>query len=316
MSFDLNNKDTKKNKGKLKLGKGIASLIGDFDDDGEEFALKDFGKKIAAKESSEPELRETTMVPLTLIDTNPQQPRKIFKEKDLEELANSIRENGLIQPIVISEKEKGRFELISGERRFRASKLAGLEQVPVVLKRVTTRDKLVLAIIENVQRSDLNCVEEALAYYQLMDEFKLTQEEVAKKIGKERSTIANFLRILRLPRAVIEMLQKEELSFGHAKVLAAVKESELAKRLALQAVEKGLSVRALETLIKSEQKPKSADDKSEKFVDDSYQQIKDTLEQKTGYHFKINSKKNGSGQIVIKFNNEAEFNDIYEYLIK
>lgn len=304
---------------KLKLGKGIASLIGDIDaNDETDMELKDFGKRIASKEMEKKETPsfENTMIPLSLIDTNPQQPRKIFKEKDLKELADSIKENGLIQPIVVSHKEDGRFELISGERRFRASQSINLEQVPVVVKRVTTKDKLVLAIIENVQRSDLNCIEEALAYYQLMDEFKLTQEEVAKKIGKERSTIANFLRILRLPRAVVEMLQREELSFGHGKILATVKEEELVKRLARTAIEDGLSVRSLEALIKKSKTTKERNPSSKEVLAEQYNSLRETLERRTGYQFKIKPKKNGSGELVIKFNNEAEFNDIYEFLVK
>ena len=149
-----------------------------------------------------------------------------------------------------------------------------------------------------------------------MEEFKLTQEEVAKKIGKERSTIANFLRLLRLPRLVVELLQKEELSFGHGKILAAVKDPAKAERFANETVKSSLSVRALEALIKSDAKKKPVDEKAQKIVDDSFTAIRETLEKKTGYQFKIQPKKNGSGQIVIKFNNEAEFNDIYEYLIK
>ena len=164
------------------------------------------------------------LVDVNSIKTNPNQPRKIFKEKDLEELAESIKENGIIQPLIVAELENGHYELVAGERRLRAAKKIGLEQVPVVVKKATEREKMIMSIIENVQRSDLNCVEEALAYYQLMNEYKLTQEDVAKKLGKERSTVANFLRVLNLPRPVIDLLQKEILSFGHAKILASVKE--------------------------------------------------------------------------------------------
>src|SRR5207253_7643636 len=128
------------------------------------------------------------LVDVDRIVANKGQPRKIFKEKDLLELSESIKENGIIQPLIVHEKD-GIFEIVAGERRYRASKLAGLTKVPVIVKRATKKEVLVMSIIENVQRSDLNCVEEALAYFQLMNEFELTQEEVAKKIGKERSTI-------------------------------------------------------------------------------------------------------------------------------
>ena len=178
---------------KMALGKGIASLLQDSTSHAvvAQTYANQFEKEIEIKIENSP-----LLVDVSQIKTNPNQPRKIFKEKDLEELAESIRENGIIQPLTVAELEDGKFELIAGERRYRAAKKAGLEQVPVIVKRATDREKMIMSIIENVQRSDLNCVEEALAYYQLMNEYKLTQEEVAKKLGKERSTIANFIRIL------------------------------------------------------------------------------------------------------------------------
>jgi len=147
-----------------------------------------------------------------------------------------------------------------------------------------------------------------------MNEFELTQEEVAKKVGKERSSVANFLRILRLPREVIQLLNKEDLSFGHAKVLAAVKEDEKAKRLARIAVDEKLSVRELEKLIKA--KAPKLETGNKKFFDEKIDALRQKLETKTGYHFDLKSKNNGSGSISIKFGNEAEFNDIFEFLIK
>ena len=248
---------------KLALGKGIASLLQESTPQSvvnqtynNKFGNQKFDDEIyhEVEQEKEIEIRYENgplLVDVGSIKTNPNQPRKIFKEKDLEELSESIKENGIIQPLVVAELENGHFELIAGERRLRAAKRAGLEQVPVVVKRATEREKMIMSIIENVQRSDLNCVEEALAYYQLMNEYKLTQEDVAKKLGKERSTVANFLRILNLPRPVIDLLQKEMLSFGHAKILAAVKEREDAIRLANEAVVNGWSVRDLENGIKA-----------------------------------------------------------------
>jgi len=293
------------NKNKLALGKGMSALLSSNN------AMSNMHEN--EKSGSIEPTGGPLLVPVDKIIANKEQPRKIFKDKELVELCNSIKENGVIQPITVSE-ENGKYIIIAGERRFRASKLAGLERVPVIVKRTTKKESLVMAIIENVQRSDLNCVEEALAYYQLMTEFELTQEEVAKKIGKERSTIANFLRILKLPREVVQFLQKEELSFGHAKVLASIKEDELSRRLARVAVEENLSVRELEKKIKATKsnKPKTQNE----FFDERVDAIKKKLETKTGYHFDLKTKNNGSGTISIKFNNEAEFNDIYEYLIK
>lgn len=254
------------------------------------------------------------LVDIAKVKANRKQPRKIFKDKEIMELSASIKENGIIQPLIVTLDEDKNFKLISGERRLRASRLAGLEKVPVVIKRVTEKEHAAMAIIENVQRSDLNCVEEALAYYSLMNEFNLTQEEVAKQIGKDRSTIANFLRILKLPKDVIKMLQKDELSFGHAKVLVAQKDDEVIKRFAREVVDNNLSVRELEKLIKA--KKIKAPKQSNKFFDEKVDGLKQKLEKRTGYHFDIKTKTNGSGTITIKYSNEADFNDIYEYLLK
>jgi len=294
----------------VKLGKGIASLIQDTPVAAQQAAIK---AKLEEKPKKEMLADgNALMIDISSIRMNSHQPRKIFKEKELEELSESIKENGIIQPLIVIKDEDG-FELIAGERRLRAAKKAGLTQVPAILKRATDREKMVMAIIENVQRSDLNCIEEALAYYQLMEEFKLTQEEVAKKIGKERSTIANFLRILKLPRVVIELIQKDLLSFGHAKVLAAVQDRDLVINIASEAAQKQLSVRETEELAK---KGRSKTKARLTFLDDKLDQFRQKLEQTTGYHFNLKSKNNGSGAITIKFNNEAEFNDIYEFLLK
>lgn len=293
-------------KSKSALGKGMGALLG-----GNHNSL--IGGTTQKSAPIEPNTG-TLLIPIHKIKANKEQPRKIFKDKALLELSASIKESGVIQPISVQANDDGTYMIIAGERRYRASKLAGLDSIPAIIKRGTKKEVLVMAIIENVQRSDLNCVEEALAYYQLMNEFNLTQEEVAKKVGKERSSVANFLRILKLPREVIQMLQKEELSLGHAKVLAAVKDDEKAKRMARTAVDESLSVRDLEKLIRAKtSKPKTT---TNKFFDEKVDALKQKLEKKTGYHFDLKTKNNGSGQIAIKFSNEAEFNDIFEFLVK
>jgi ParB family chromosome partitioning protein len=290
---------------KIQLGKGMAALLGGNPTYNEPAPIE-----AATKIQIE---TQPMLVDVDRVVANKSQPRKIFKEKELLELSESIKENGVIQPLLVIEKD-GMFEIIAGERRFRASKLAGMTKVPVIVKRATKKDILVMSIIENVQRSDLNCVEEALAYFQLMNEFELTQEEVAKKIGKERSTIANFLRILKLPKDVIVSLQKDMLSFGHAKILVSISDDETIKRLSNEVIANGLSVRELEELAKKSKKPKKLT--SNKFITEQYTQLRNKLENKTGYHFNVKSKKNGAGEIVIKFGNEAEFNDIFSYLMK
>ncbi len=259
-----------------------------------------------------------SLVDIEMIRPNSNQPRRVFKDEELVELSASIKENGVIQPLIVTfDEEEKIFELIAGERRLRASKLAGLAKVPVVIKRATKKDKALMAIIENVQRSDLNCVEEALAYFQLMEEFKLTQEEVAKKIGKTRSTIANFLRILKLPKEILIMLQKEVLSFGHAKVLGGV-DNVKAVKLAKQAALESWSVRKLETEIKSEKKdktPKSPAAKRKLVFNERLDAYRQKLERKTGFHYNIKTSKNGKGELTIKFNDEKEFNRIFEFLM-
>ncbi len=308
-------------KNKPQLGRGMAALLGN--NPGAYTENQDFSAPI------EPNSTKTTiskvqqgnietqpmLVDVDKIVANKAQPRKIFKEKELLELAESIKENGVIQPILVVEKD-GIFEIVAGERRYRASRLAGLTKVPVIVKRATKRDVLVMSIIENVQRSDLNCVEEALAYFQLMNEFELTQEEVAKKIGKERSTVANYLRILKLPKDVIVSLQKDYLSFGHAKILVGINDDETVKRLANDVIANGLSVRELEELAKKSKKASTKMSGENKFLTEQYTQLKNKLEQKTGYHFDVKAKKHGAGAITIKFSNEAEFNDIFSYLMK
>lgn len=290
-------------KAKSQLGKGMAAL------------LKSNPKVDLTDGSAEKTDNQTPLfLDIQNITPNREQPRRIFKEEDLKELAASIKENGVIQPILVSKLENGKFEIIAGERRYRASKMIGMGKIPAIIKNVTKKDSMVMAIIENIQRSDLNCVEEALAYYQLMTEFNLTQEEVAKKLGKERSSIANYLRLLKLPKEVLGYLQKEMLSMGHAKVLASIKDESRLKELAKMAVEDSISVRELEKLAKKKNSPirktKTVD------VSKEYESLKNKLERETGFHMKIKAKKNGAGEIAIKFTNDKEFNTIYEYFMK
>ncbi len=293
---------------KIALGKGIASLI-------QETPNELLKANLTEKENNKEVETSPSSVPIGSIEPNPNQPRKIFKEKELQELSLSIKENGILQPLIVTKTKDG-FELIAGERRLRASKLAGLTHVPVIIKRATDKDKMVLAVIENIQRSDLNCVEEAIAYFQLMNEYHLTQEQLAKQLGKERSTVANFLRILKLPRTVVDMLQKELLSFGHGKVLSGEKDKDLALKFAETAVKENLSVRELEDLMKKGFKEEKVKQKSKKSQNEDMEQFADNLMKQTGYHFAIKSKKNGSGQIVIHYNNEEEFNGVYDYLMQ
>ena len=299
---------------RMALGKGMGALLGGTNINVTNDALSKFEEKPLNRVSEKSGPMGPEMVAIDQIKANPEQPRKIFKEKELVELKESIVENGLIQPLIVSKDENGGFLLIAGERRLRACKLAGIEQVPVVIKNGTTKDKKIMAVIENIQRSDLNCIEIALAYYDIMNSFKLTQESLAKKLGVERSSVANYLRLVKLPRDVVDMLRKEEISFGHGKVLASVTDHDRAIRLARECAQEKLSVRELEKRIKK--KPVKETNSHKEYGGRDLDELRDKLEKSTGYHFALKQKKNGSGQITIKFNNEAEFNQIFAYLLK
>jgi ParB family transcriptional regulator, chromosome partitioning protein len=203
-----------------------------------------------------------SMAFLDEIEANHFQPRRDFDDNALKELAQSIRTSGIIQPLVVRKNAKDQYELIAGERRLRAAKLAGLKQVPIVIRRSTDRETLELALIENIQRQNLNCIDEALAYFQLIQDFSLTQEEVSDRVGKERATVANYLRLLRLPEAIIDDLKRQILTFGHGKALLGLDDADLRLRARAQVIEKRLSVRETEALVDSMKNAAKADGSS------------------------------------------------------
>ena len=187
--------------------------------------------------------------PLEALRPSPYQPR-LQKEKGLEELAASIKEKGLLQPLLVREITPGIYEIVAGERRFQAAQLAGIDKVPVIVKDISPQEALELALIENLQREDLNPIEEARGYQRLMEEFGLTQEEVAQKVGKSRTAVANTLRLLRLPEDIQEDLLEERLTAGHARALLALEDIELMRKVRQEILKRGLSVRQTEALVK------------------------------------------------------------------
>ena len=253
------------------------------------------------------------------IKANEFQPRRDFDQQGLEELAQSIRENGLIQPLIVR-KNGDQFELIAGERRLRASKLAGLKMVPVVIRKSTDRESLELAIVENIQREDLNCVDEGLAYFQLMQEFQLSQEELAKRMGKERATIANALRVLKLSDYILGELKKGNLSRGHAKALLSVEDVHDRERLAKEILEKNLSVRQAEKTaqekkqaIKSPQGQPQTSSTGNK-IDPALMKLTQDLTRR--YMSKVDFKgTKKSGQIQIQYSSQEELNRIFALLM-
>ena len=268
-------------KNKKGLGRGLSSLIGDSD-------LKVSSNKIS----------------ISSIIPNKYQPRKKFEKESLEELTKSIKERGIIQPLIvrISENQKNKYELIAGERRLQASQTAGLHEVPVIIIDADNLKSLELAIIENVQRKDLNVIEEAQGYKRLIEEFGYDQEKVSKFIGKSRSHITNSLRILSLPRTVIELIENEKLTLGHAKVLVGHLNAEI---LARKIVNKKLSVRQTEALVKSLNLKKHS---KVIFKDANILSLENSLKEKIGINVFINNKKNNSGYLNFEYKDLDQLN--------
>jgi len=215
------------------LGRGLSALMAD----------------VAETQTVASEGAAEQYVPIEKISPNPEQPRKRFDPQDLDDLANSIREKGVIQPLIVRRRDDGTFEIVAGERRWRASQMAQLHELPIIVREFTDVEVLEVAIIENIQRADLNSIEEAAGYRQLMDRFGHTQEKMAEALGKSRSHIANLLRLLNLPEDVLELVRQGDLTAGHARTLVPSKNPE---KLAKQIIAGGLSVRAAEALIKKE----------------------------------------------------------------
>ncbi len=270
------------------------------------------GALIPQREHAVPSASGLAEIPLSLISPNPYQPRKTFNEASIDELARSVREHGIVQPLVVT-RAGDRYKLIAGERRFRAAQKAGLASVPAVIKEIAQEgDALQIALIENIQREDLNSMEEAMAYHQLHEDFGLTQEEIAQRVGKERSTVANFLRLLKLPEAVKKLLASGQLSMGHARALLAVESAKKQEQLAERVVRRNLNVRQTEVLAaatstKAEKKPEKEKDV---FTRDAEDKLARTLRTKVD----IDRKRRG-GVIHVRFGSEDELIRVVDELM-
>ena len=233
-------------KKKEKLGMGIRALLNNIDESGpeqQEQAVKELSNTVAT-------------ISITEISVNPNQPRVDFDEEALQELSESIQTHGLIQPVTVRRLSPNEYQLISGERRWRASQLAGLEAIPAYIRLANDQEMLEMALVENIQRENLNAIEVAITYQRLKEECKLTDEKLAGRVGKKRSTITNHIRLLKLPPDIQKAIKAREISMGHARALAGVDEYALRDSLFRQTVKDGLSVRALERLISSYNAPK------------------------------------------------------------
>ena len=251
-------------------------------------------------------------VGLDLLDANKRQPRHRFDDAGLEELSKSIRRTGILQPVLVT-KEGGRFRIVAGERRVRAARLAGLSEVPVIVREgVTDRDHLLLALVENVQRRDLTALEEAEAYRHLKDDFGLTQEDVAERVGKDRATVANALRLLKLAVPVREALENGEITAGHARALLALPSAADQEQLAREVVRRGLSVRATEARVLSLQAG-TARKKKTRSVDADTRDAELRLARALGTRVEIRRKRRG-GEVRISFFSEEELIGLFERL--
>jgi ParB family chromosome partitioning protein len=261
---------------------------------------------------------ETNEVAIELIDPSPLQPRSVFDNEKLDELAKSIRTNGVVQPVLLRRKGS-RFELIAGERRWRAAEVAGLIKIPAVIRNVSDDRVLEIALIENIQREDLNPIEEARAYKKLIETLGLTQEMVGERVGRDRSYVTNYLRLLNLPEDLQELLQSGRISTGHARTLLGVDHPDLQRRLARRVIEQGLSVRATEQLVKVAvdkiRAPAPKTGPSQQVSDPNIKAAETKLRRYFGTKVRIvQSSHSQSGKIEFEFYNQVDLNRLYNLL--
>lgn len=303
------------------LGKGLASLLPPIDREpvGKPAAAEVAEPKLDRVEERGPRLPGIAMIDTDSIETNVFQPRRDFDEIALQELAESIRSKGVIQPLIVRRGTDGKYLLIAGERRLRASKIAGLQQVPVVVRQSSDKETLEIALIENIQRENLNCIEIALSYYQLMEDFQLTQEEVAKRVGKDRASVANHVRLLKLPEEIIKDLREGKLSFGHGKALLALKDTPQRMRIREQVLKENLSVRETEALVTellaNTETANEADSEETVTLKTELRHVSQRIGR--AYGAKVAVKGNGHrGTIVLKYFSREDLDRLVEQLLR
>lgn len=280
------------------LGKGLSALITD-----------ELEEEITVKSKGILNLKINEVGP------NKKQPRKKFDEDLLQELSDSIKQYGIIQPLIVIKKGKY-YEIVAGERRWRAAKLAGIKEVPVIIKGYTDRERLEVSLIENIQRENLNAIEEAFAYQKLIKDFKLKQDDVAEKVSKSRSAIANSMRLLNLDEKVQRMIIDEMISSGHARALLAIKDGEIQYTIANRIFDEKLSVRETEKLIKSILNPKipKIESEKEKAINTIYRDIEDRFKEILGTKVTINRKSKKKGKIEIEYYSDEELERLIELI--
>lgn len=298
---------------KSALGKGLSALLSDEETD---ITSKAVGKVSKTNdEGSSTTVGSISEIEISQIETNPFQPRTVFEKEHLIELADSIKEHGIIQPITVRKLGYDKYQLISGERRFRASQLAGLKRVPAYIRIANDQSMLEMALVENIQRRDLDAIEVAISYKRLMDECNLTQEELGGRVGKNRSTVTNYLRLLKLAPEVQTSIRQREISMGHARALVSVTDLNIQVQLLKEILENDLSVRAVEALIK-DAKPAKQESEKKTASSMSFQMKKISEDLKDMFQAKVKLKqdKKGGGKIEIPFASDEDLQRIISIL--
>ena len=289
------------------LGKGLDALIPS--------AVGESTKAKKSTQKEEVQEKADTLVKITKVEPNREQPRKNFDEDALLELAESIKQFGLLQPILVQDR-KDHYEIIAGERRWRAAKLAGLKEVPVIIKNLTEQEIVEISLIENIQRENLNPIEEAQAYKRLLTEFNLKQDEVAERVSKSRTAVTNSMRLLKLCDDVQQMVIDEMLSTGHARALLSIEDQGQQYAIAQKIFDEKLSVRDVEKLVKNLNKPEKPKKVPEKNLEVFYQDIEEKLKQTLSTKVSISSKDNGAGKIEIEFYNNEDLDRFVDLLTR
>lgn len=300
------------------LGKGLGAIFGEDVVETSDMENKNVSRETSPEygiEEKKEEPGKEYMMKLSIIEPNQGQPRKDFNEESIAELADSIKKYGVLQPLLVK-KQGEHYEIVAGERRWRAAKEAGLKEIPVVIKEYTRQQAMEIALIENVQREDLNPIEEAQAYQQLMQEFALTQEEIAERVSRSRTAITNCMRLLKLDKRVQELLIQGQLSSGHARALLALENQEAQYQIALKIADQKLSVREVEKLVKVFGNPKKQEKKKEEEKDLSFifRDLEERMKQVMGTKVTINKKDKNKGRVEIEYYSEEELERIVELI--
>lgn len=305
--------DMTANKTPRGLGKGLGALLGDADIESIRKPVGYVNKEIVGTKPRQ-DTADILRIPAELIVPNPFQPRSSFDEEALAELAESIRTLGLIQPVTVRKSADGLYQIISGERRFRACRLAGMEMIPAYIRDTDDQGMLEMAIVENIQREDLDPIEIALSYQRLIEECHLTQEQLAGRVGKKRSSVTNYLRLLGLPARVQHDLKVGLVSVGHAKVILGVDDPKIQEDLSDQVIRSGLSVRQLEDRVRALGRSAQPQDGEEQDLPENYYRILEHMGRIFGDNISLKRSPSGKGSITLRFNSDAEMEELLKVL--